>query len=86
VPFSPGRRDVVRVELKEYGIEQELYVDGILVLAGEGMGAREALEAIGEFSSGMEPTASEHVPEGTMSLFKAPHSSPVRPRTMAGGM
>ena len=44
----------MRIDLKSYGSEQELYVDGILVLAGEEMGAHEALEAISDVSKDVE--------------------------------
>ena len=44
----------MRIDPKSYGSEQELYVDGILVLAGEEMGPHEALEAISDVSKDVE--------------------------------
>jgi hypothetical protein len=59
----------VRIDLKSYGSEQELYVDGILVLAGEEMVAHEALEAISDVSKDVEFLAIDPGAGGTMQPF-----------------
>jgi hypothetical protein len=59
----------MRINLKTYGPQQELYVDGVLVLAGEEMGAQEALEAISDFSKNVEFSAIDLRPAGTIRLF-----------------
>ena len=61
---------LVRIDLKSYGPEQELYVEGILVLANKKeMDAREALEAISGFSNDVQFLASDLQSGGTMRLF-----------------
>ncbi len=60
----------MRVDLRSYGSgQEELYVDGVLVLAGRDMGAREALEAIGDFCEGVDFLAVDLSPGGTPKLF-----------------
>ncbi len=60
----------MRVNLRSYGSEQELYVDGLLVLAAaKDMGVREALEAISESSEGVDFLAVDLSPGGTLKLF-----------------
>ncbi|MEW6637076.1 MAG: hypothetical protein AB1425_09735 [Actinomycetota bacterium] len=73
------------MELRDYGTKQELYVDGVFVLEKEGMDAREALEAVSEFSRELEFWPSELDPAGTASLFDGRSFSAIRPRTMARG-
>ncbi len=60
----------MRIHLKSYGLEQELYVEGVLVLAtNKEMDAREALEAISGFSNDVRFLASDLQSGGTMRLF-----------------
>ncbi len=59
----------MRVDLRSYGSGHELYVDGVLVLAGRDMGAREALEAIGDFCEGVDFLAVDLSPGETPKLF-----------------
>lgn len=79
VPKGAGGRclsrqtgDVVKVELRDCGTRQELYVNGVFVLEkknNEEIYAREALEAVCGFCGGMEFWADELDGEGTLSLF-----------------
>jgi hypothetical protein len=59
----------MKVEPRDYGTQQELHVDGLLVLAGEALGAREALEAVSGCSRGMDFWACGYEPAGTSSLL-----------------
>ena len=59
----------MRIDLRSYGPQQELYADGVLVLAGQELSARKALEAISTFSKQVEFLAAELRPGGTIKLF-----------------
>ncbi len=59
----------MRVNLRSYGSGQELYVDGVLVLAAGDMGVREALEAISDFSEDVDFLPVDLSPGGTAKLF-----------------
>ncbi len=59
----------MRVDLRSYGSEHELYVDGVLVLAGRDMGVRETLEAMSDFCEGVDFLAVDLSPGGTSRLF-----------------
>jgi len=61
----------IKVELRDYGGRQELHVDGLCVLAGDEIGAREALEAVSELlPGGMEFMAGSYSTRGMVSLFE----------------
>ncbi len=59
----------MRVNLRSYGSGHELYVDGVLVLAGRDMGVREALQAMSDFCEGVDFLAVDLSPGGTSRLF-----------------
>ncbi len=59
----------MRVNLRSYGSGHELYVDGVLVLAGRDMDVREALEAMSDFCEGVDFLAVDLSPGGTSKLF-----------------
>jgi hypothetical protein len=77
----------MKVELRDYGTQQELYVDGLLVLVGEALGAREALEAVSGSSRGVDFWACGYDPAGTTSLFgERPFAAADPPRALVEGV